>query len=386
MFHWASGRRLSNGIAGCHHHGASSSFPRLPFIFTFQYHKMKVKLLLDTFLAFSLLFFSCNKYCEECYPAPTRYTTGVFVVNEGPWGGTGTISWFNPATGEVQDSIYEKANSGAVLGQFVQSLTFHNGKGYIVVNGANRVVVVDAETFEYLDTIGGLALPRYFLAIDYNTAYISQWGADGVSGSVARVDLTTNEVVKVIPTGSGPEKMTLSQDGTQLLVPNSGGYGTDSTLASFYLNKEDELVKTILPGQKNPCCFNTGSTLYGLVPRVLCKGDWTDANAEGWIGKPFDLFEGHSAPKGSDDLAVFHGAYYFTSGTAVYDVALNLPPRKLFDQAAYGLAVHPITGDLYCSDAKDFNSAGAVVIRRQDGATLGTFRAGIAPGEIIIIE
>jgi hypothetical protein len=349
-------------------------------------YKMKVKLIYTILLAFTLPFLSCNKYCEECYPEPTRYTSGVFVVNEGPWGGTGTISWFNPATGEVQDSIYEKANGGAVLGQFVQSLTFHNGKGYIVVNGANRIVVVDAQTFEFLDTIGGLALPRYFLGIDYNTAYVSQWGADGVSGSVARINLWTNEVVKEIPTGSGPEKLTLSQDGTQLFVPNAGGYGTDSTLASFYLNQEDTVVRTVLPGQKNPCCFQTGSTIYGLVQRVLCRGDWSDSNAEGWIGKPFDLFEGFSAPKGSDDLAVFHGAYYFTSGTAIYDVALNLPPRKLFDQAAYGLAVHPVTGDFYCSDAKDFNSAGEVVIRKQDGSIVGTFRTGIAPGEIIFVE
>ena len=35
---------------------------------------------------------------------------------------------------------------GAVLGQFVQSLTFYGNKAYIVVNGANRVVVVDAKT------------------------------------------------------------------------------------------------------------------------------------------------------------------------------------------------------------------------------------------------
>ena len=90
---------------------------------------MKVTQLYTLLLTALWLFSSCNTTttCEDC-PLPNGdYSSGIFVVNEGPFGGTGTISWYNPATGEVQDSIFEKANNGAKLGQFVQSLTFHNG-------------------------------------------------------------------------------------------------------------------------------------------------------------------------------------------------------------------------------------------------------------------
>ncbi len=347
---------------------------------------MKVKQLFLLFFAAAFLLASCHKKSDDPQTA-ANYSKGVFVVNEGPWGGSGTISWYNPATGEVQDSIYEKANNGARLGQFVQSLSFHNGKGYIVVNGANRVVVVDPETFKYIDTIGGLELPRYFLPISNDIAYISQWGADGISGSVARIDLNTNKILKTTPTGSGPEKMVFLEQSRYLFVANSGGYGVDSAVASIAVDNNDQLVsRHVIPGQKNPCCL-TVSDQNGFNPwYVLCKGDWADATSEGWLGLGFITpIVGTAAPKGSDDLVMTASALYFSSGAAIYG-SVGGTITKLFDQAAYGLNVEPSSGNFFCADAKDFNSAGEVVIRKPDGTIVGSFRAGIVPGEIVIVE
>ncbi len=334
------------------------------------------------------LFSSCHKNCEEP-KTDGDYSKGVFVVNEGPWGGSGTISWYNPATGEVQDSIYEKANNGARLGQFVQSLTFHNGKGYIVVNGANRVVVVDPATFKFLDTIGGLALPRYFLPISNDIAYVSQWGADGVTGSVARIDLNTNQVVNTTLVGSGPEKMIFSEVSNLLHVANSGGYGVDSTVASIGVDGSNQVPsKKVIPGQRNPCCLTKDGIGY-LPALVLCKGDWADPNSLGWIGHPYNVpVTGSSVPKGCDDLVYspFDGMRYFSSGSAVYSLGGLAGTTKIFDQAAYGLGVEPSSGNLYCADAKDFSSAGEIVVRKPDGTVVTTFRAGVAPGEIVFVE
>jgi DNA-binding beta-propeller fold protein YncE len=346
---------------------------------------MKVKQFFSLFFAALWLLSSCNKSTDSP-KSGSDYSKGVFVVNEGPFGGSGTISWYNPATGEVQDSIYEKANNGARLGQFVQSLSFHNGKGYIVVNGANRIVVVDPETFTYLDTIGGLALPRYFLPISNDIAYVSQWGADGVTGSVARIDLNTNKVVNTTLVGSGPEKMVFLEQSRYLFVANSGGYGVDSTVASIAVDNNDQLVsRHVIPGQKNPCCLTVHSQ-SGFNPwYVMCKGYWNDTS-EGWLGLGFiNPITGISVPKGSDDLVVTASAYYFTSGTAIYS-NVNGAMTKLFDQPAYGLNVEPSTGNLFCADAKDFSSAGEVVVRKTDGTVVRSFRAGVAPGEIVFVE
>lgn len=350
---------------------------------------MKVKQLLPFLFSVICLFYACDKKCEDCLPVNGQYSKGIFVVNEGPWGGTGTISWYDPSTGEVQDSIFEKANNGARLGQFVQSLTFYKGKGYIVVNGTNRVVIVDAETFVFLDTIGGLELPRYFLPINDDIAYVSQWGLDGVSGSVAKINLNTNTIQKTTATGSGPEKMLFCEESKYLYIANSGGYGVDSTVTSIAIENNDQIVANrVITGQKNPCCLTKNNT-QGFVPWfVMCKGDWADPDSQGWLGLGFiNPITGSMAPKGCDDLVgVPNGPLYFSSGTAIYKVKSGGASDKLFDQPAYCLAVHPTNGNLYCGDAKDFNSNGAIVIRNPEGAILNTFRAGIAPGEIVIVE
>lgn len=345
---------------------------------------MKVKQIFPYFLFFSsLLAFQACKDSEpfDCGNRNGDYSTGIFVVNEGGFGGTGTITWHNPATGETVQDIFGAENCGASLGQFVQSLAFHNDKGYIVVNGANKIVVVDARTFEFLDTIGGLALPRFFQQsfVNPNQAYVSQWGADGVSGSLAVIDLTNNTVVKTIPTGSGPEKM-FALNSDVLYVANSGGYGVDSTVAVFSMFV-DEVQHKFVAGDKNPACI--AQTDAGNV-FALCKGYYDDLNSTGWLGDFGPNTVGIPVDKYADDLVASPdgSALYFLGGGAIWTYKNNAV-SKLFDQPAYGLACDPATGDLYCADGKDFNSAGEVVIRKPDGTVAGSFPTGIAPGEII---
>lgn len=344
---------------------------------------MKAKLL---FLALLLpgffLFFSCKDDADP-QPAPGKYASGIFVVNEGPFGGTGSITWHDPATGETVSDVFARENNGAVLGQFVQSLTFHEGRGYIVVNGANKVYVVDAETFKFIDTIGGLALPRFFLPLDEHFAYVSQWGADGLTGSVARVDLRTLEVVGTIPTGHGPEKMTRGSDGL-IYVPNSGGFGVDSTVSVLLPTTGQETGRAVLPG-KNPASVAEFAGASPAGRYALCRGSFLDASPAGWVG-PLENSTGFATPAYGDDLVSSPAGdwLYFTAGGGIWRLAPDGSPVRWFDQAAYGLACDPATGNLYCADARDFASAGEVAIFSPDGQRIGSFPAGIAPGEIVI--
>lgn len=348
---------------------------------------MKVKFPLVLFASCFFLH-SCSDSDDCCTPPPqvNDYTQGVFVVNEGPFGGTGTISWYNPVTGEVRDSIYEKANNGASLGQFVQSLTFHQGKAYIVVSGANRVVVVNATSFEYMDTIGNLQIPRYFLPDGQNTAYISQWGNDGLSGSVAKVDLTTNEIIEVIPTGKGPEKMVQVND--RLYVANSGGYGLDSTITEISLTNGSAQTYPV-PDGKNPGDLLWVENAQDQKMFYLCKGYFSDSSPEGRLNYLGNQGPGASTPAYADDLAYDPntGFIYFLGANTVYKMAQNgsdLTISPLFNVSLYTLALDSEAGVFYCGDAKDFSSNGEILVRRLDGAPITSFRAGVAPGDIVI--
>lgn len=340
---------------------------------------MKVKLFLLLLTCALGLFHSCRKKELCCDQFQGNYSKGVFVVNEGPWGGSGTISWYNPATGETQDSIYEKANQGAELGQFVQSLTFFGGKAYIVVNGINKVVVVDAQTFKFLDTIGGLAQPRYFLPLNVDLAYVSQWGNDGFSGSLAKVNLLTNQVEAVVPVGRGPEKMIYANGA--IYVANSGGYGTDSTIAVVEPFNALVLHKFASSGL-NPATLTLNA--YGLF--ALCKGNYDPINPAGaWLSDLGPTTFGVSVPGGSDDLVSTPDgtSLYFAGGGSIWEYSNNTL-HKVLDQPAYGFALDTVQNLFYCADDKGFTGAGEVVIYSANGNRLKSFRTGIGPGEIVI--
>jgi hypothetical protein len=364
---------------------------RLPFIINNLMHKkMKVKQLLLSLTALVLVSWflsSCGDKKLCCVLGPNEdLSKGIFVVNEGPWGGSGTVLWHNPETGETIDSLFEKANDGAVLGQFVQSLAVFKDKTYIVVNGTNRVVVVDAGTFRYLDTIGGLALPRFILPIDDFTALVSQWGTDGLTGSVAKVNLVTRKVTRTIPTGKGPEKMI--RVGNKVYVANSGGYGSDSSITEIDLGTDES--KTIpIPSGLNPATL----AYDNVTPKLfyLCKGYYLDPSPAGNLNFLTNSAPGFTVPAYADDLQrdATTGALYFIGGGTLYKAVVNgnsFDVSALAQQPAYGLGFDPVKGLLYCADAKDFISSGEVVVYTTTGVKVGAFRAGVAPGEVIVVD
>jgi DNA-binding beta-propeller fold protein YncE len=370
--------------------GCVPNLPFLPFAFhfhVFTFFKMKVKHIIILLLCGLLGLQSCKK--DDGPASAGNYTSGVFVVNEGPFGGTGSITWHNPETGETVQDVFAQANGGAVLGQFVQSLTLHNGKGYIVVNGANKVYVVDAVTFKYVDTIGGLALPRFLLPLDNNQALISQWGADGLTGSVLKVDLNTLQIVQAITTGKGPDKMIRQSDGL-IVVANSGGFGVDSTVSILNLGNTAELFRLAVPG-KNPgslavAPFAVGP--FGPYTVVHCRGNYLDTNPAGWVGATAVAAGiGYTIPAYGDDLVAAPDGQtlFFAAGGKIYALDKDGLSAR-FDQTAYGLGCDPATGYLYCTDAKDFSSAGEVVVYKPNGERVGAFPAGVAPGEVVFVR
>ena len=340
---------------------------------------MKVKQLSLLLLLFAAFVSACSQQ-EEIIKG--KYEKGIFVVNEGPFGGTGTITWHDPLTGATEQDIFGKANDGAVLGELVQSLTFHKDKGYICIGNGSKIVVVEAATFKFLDTIGGLAKPRYFLPYGDNFALVTQWGADGNTGTVAKVDLNTNEVVKVTPfIGAGPDKI-FQFNADVVLIANSGGFSTDSTVVAFRLSSFSEESRVVVGGKNPGICAQLTGNNAGIY--VLCKGSFPNA---GWLGLADGISTGESIPSYSDDLcaAPDNSALYFTGGGALYELK-NGNLRSIVQQQAYGLICHPATGELYCTDAKDFSSAGEAIIYKTDGTKVGGFPTGIAPGEIVVVQ
>ena len=60
-------------------------------------------------------------------------------------------------------AAYMQANRAA-LGDVAQSMVIQSDRAYVVVNNSNKVEVVSLPHFKSVASIGGLKLPRYFVA------------------------------------------------------------------------------------------------------------------------------------------------------------------------------------------------------------------------------
>ena len=72
---------------------------------------------------------------------------GLFIVNEGMFQyGNATLSYYDPETKTVENEVFHRANAFK-LGDVAQSMTLHNGVGWIAVNNSHVVIAVDPDTF-----------------------------------------------------------------------------------------------------------------------------------------------------------------------------------------------------------------------------------------------
>ena len=72
---------------------------------------------------------------------------GLFIVNEGMFQyGNATLSYYDPETKTVENEVFHRANAFK-LGDVAQSMTLHNGVGWIAVNNSHVVFAVDPDTF-----------------------------------------------------------------------------------------------------------------------------------------------------------------------------------------------------------------------------------------------
>jgi len=342
------------------------------------------------FLGFQLV--SCTK---DMPPAPVesvKYEEGIFIVNEGPFQqGTGTLTFYDRTNQNVIQEVFTRANDGESLGNVFQSMNIIDGKAYLVINNSGKVVVADGLTFEKLGEITGLAQPRYVMDLGDGRIAISQWGADGLSGSVSIYNSSDMSLVTNIPTGAGAEGM-LVKDG-KLYVANSGGYGVDSTVAIIDLATNSLQEK--LPSGVNPSSMvvDKNGALW-----VLCSGysNWNDPNdplnapgklvryANDLIALALDV------PTYSSDLAVS------TNGEILYALINSEPYGMHIDSTAlpseaithgqqsgifyYSLGLDPVTGHLLLGNAEDYISPGEVDVFQDDGVKVMSIAAGLIPG------
>jgi hypothetical protein len=319
-----------------------------------------------TLCACTLILASCEKGDEK---ASDLYQTGVFITNEGPFGsGTGTVSYYDRDADILKNDIFGTANGGASIGNVLQSMGLYSGSGYLMVNNANKMLVVDSKTFTLQSTLStGLTLPRYFFPIDATRAYITQWGVDSATSGVAVYDYTSKTIAKIIPTGKGADRIIRNTSTNAILVLNSGGLSKDSTV-TFINSASDTVVQKLIVGlAPNSIAQDANGDVW-----ILCGGEYQKNNGKlvkirnGAVEYSFNLPDGASSLVADKTKSTL----YFIANNQIYTkdiLNFGATPPSVFMKPSgatylYSLGFDTKTNLLWCGDALDFKSAGAVYI------------------------
>lgn len=333
--------------------------------------------------------FALTSCVEENTIIPQKkYKEGVFVVNEGLFGQTsGTISFFDRTTKSVSQRIF-KAVNGRDLGDIVQSLSVYDNEAFIVVNNSNKIEVVDAKTFEEKAEIVNLKMPRYILPISANKAYVSEWGADGLTGTIAILDLNTYSIIGRIEVGKGPEGL-LFKFG-KLYVSHLGGYGTNNIITVINTSN-DEIETTITVLDKPSICLSdvdgnlwvacSGNVEYTSYPTI----DTVNSTMSGLVQispSTNAVLQTVSFGKGASVQHLTINTtnkkdLYYTKAQQVwkYDIATGVE-EAIISGNFYGLGFDPKLNYLYTAS---FSGIDAAFAKRwqTDGILVDSFQVGV---------
>jgi YVTN family beta-propeller protein len=353
-------------------------------------------------LLFASLSIGLNACDDEHDPESPQYfqSPGMFICNEGPFqSGTGTVDYYNTDSKKLSEDIFGDAN-GFPLGNIVQSMLRVGDTIYIVVNNANKIVLVHAADFKKIGSIEGLTLPRFMHQVSGNKAYVTCW-----DNSVAIVNLKTLSVTGHIPVGTGPEKML--QVGSRMLVLNQGGFSVDSTIS--IINTATDLVEQTLQVHPKPS---------GIVALKGSGDIWVMCSGKGFDGWPMpDDTRGYLLKLNQGPVFQLETAISFADNTNHPIGLVENPWRNellfLYKQAIYSQPTQSIGSDfqpfisrgisyyglnffdrgsaassfIVASDPVDYIQKGWVYLfRASDGQLMDSIHSGVIPTDFMFLQ
>ena len=313
---------------------------------------------------------------------------GLFICNEGNFQyGNATLSYYNPATCEVENEVFYRANAMR-LGDVAQSMTIHNDRGWVVVNNSHIIFAIDLNTFREVGRITGLTSPRYIHFVSDDKAYVTQiW-----DNRIFIVDPRRYCVTGYIDVPN----MTMEQGSTEQMVQLGKYLYVNCWSYQNRILKIDTETDTIVAELE-----------VGIQPTSLamdCNGKLWTVTDGGYEGSPYG-YEAPSLYRIDPDTFTVEAQFTFKRGDAPSEVQLNgsgdtiywinddiwamsvdaerLPVRPFLDSRGtiyYGLTVDPISGDVYIADAIDYTQQGKVYRYSVEAEPIDEFYVGIIPG------
>ncbi len=332
---------------------------------------------------------------------------GMYLLNEGNWGSNKcTLDYLDYESGEYIRNLYGERNPTVVmgLGDMGSDVQVYGSKLYIVVNGSNKMEVLDAATGLRITQVDipNCRYVRFHEGHAYVSSYVSLGeyeNTNEASGAVYKVDTLTLKVVDECAVGCQPEELDVV--GNHLYVANSGGYNApayDNTVSVVDLTTFKEVEKVVVDVNLHRLKSDNDGNLW-----VTSRGDYgaiasnfyvmaTDEDASKvQVTDTLNLSCSNFCIKG-DSLFYYSSEWSYATMSSVitYGIINTKTRQKVSDNfitdgtagditAPYGINVHPTTGDIYITDAKNYVSSGMLYCYSNDGTLKWSVTAGDIP-------
>ncbi|MCJ7934383.1 MAG: YncE family protein [Chryseobacterium sp.] len=327
---------------------------------------------------------------EGLAPVENTAIKGFYMLNEGNMGSNKcTLDFFDYTKGTYYRNIYAEINPNVVkeLGDVGNDIKVYGSKLYIVVNVSNKIEVLDAKTAKRITSIP-LQNCRYLTFKDGN-AYASSYAGPvdinpkAPKGKVVEIDTVSLSIKREVTVGYQPEEMEIV--GNQLFVANSGGYMVpdyDRTVSVIDLNSFTETKKLDVAINLHRLKKDNYGDLY-----VSSRGDYYNVPSSlylidastGAVKKDFHLAVSEMTIV--NDKLYFYGnefnynTHSYKKTFGIIDVKTEqIIANRIFDpqyetaiKTPYGIAVNPVTEDLYITDARNYVAMGFVYCFDKNG-------------------
>lgn len=327
---------------------------------------------------------------------------GFYLLNEGNMGSNkSTLDYFDETTGIYTHNIYAERNPSVVkeLGDVGNDIEIYGSRLYAVINCSHKVEVMDAHN---ATRIGKIDIPncRYVAGYGphiYVSSYVSPVQGDPTApvGAVFKVDTISMEIVGRIDVGYQPEEMAISNG--KLYVANSGGYRVpdyDHTvsvidLRFFAITRVIDVAINLhrVKRGNNGLIYVSSRGDYANIPSRLFVIDPKTDNVVNEIETPVSDFWIHG------DSAYIYSSEHndITGDTQISYSILDLNTHQIVDNSIikdetekeikmpHGIAVHPFTGDIYITDARNYVTSGRIHCYSRDGIRKWTQITGEIP-------
>lgn len=333
---------------------------------------------------------------------------GFYLLNSGNMGSNkASLDWYDYRQATFYSDIYSSANPNVPkeLGDVGNDIAIYGSRLYAVINCSNKVEVLDSRTAR---RIGQVDIPNCrYLAFEGPYAYVTSYAGPVIIdedyaqlGYVAKVDTATLQVVDRCLVGYQPDGIAIS--GGKIYVANSGGYRVPNyektlsvlDLETFSVEKEVEIdinLSQVKADREGKIWVSSRGDYYDNPSALFCYDPASGA---------VERFDTPVSAMWLDGDRLFTVATSWSNITftdeksyAVFDVikkekvsSLFIDPETAMSiKVPYGVAVNPVSGQIYVTDAGNYVNPGFLYAFAPDGSFQWRLRAGDIPACIAFL-